>query len=379
MARGRKVFLCYRREDSAGITGRLKDRLEGAGFTAFMDTEDISSGTDWTIALRQAVTGSDVLVAMIGPTWLTSHDLDGRRRLDSPTDHVVDEIATALDYRVRTIPVLIDGTPMPGPNVLPPRLTRLANMQALPLRHNSFGADAERLMNEMDPGRRTAATAPSAAPVAPAGSPPTGDGGSVRTPRTPTATKRASRPKVEFVSRKAKIITIGVAALALVIAITVLVVTLTGPPRFDAQGLGQHIPAPIRDKCQAFTPPEVPLQINLRVALTCQPDGDGAPQKADYLHYDSLASTNAAYNSQLPGRSEESDCTRQQGQRRYAPRTAPDGSKHQGTLACFPGPNSTTLFMWTDESLDVVVMARFPPGQSYERNLKWWTDYLGPV
>jgi len=44
MARGRNVFLCYRREDTAGITGRLKDRLDASGFTAFMDTEDISSG-----------------------------------------------------------------------------------------------------------------------------------------------------------------------------------------------------------------------------------------------------------------------------------------------------------------------------------------------
>jgi hypothetical protein len=103
MARGRNVFLCYRREDTAGITGRLKDRLDASGFVAFMDTEDISSGTDWTVALRQAVTRAVVLVAMIGPTWLTCHDQHGRRRLDSPTDHVVDEIATALDYRVRAI------------------------------------------------------------------------------------------------------------------------------------------------------------------------------------------------------------------------------------------------------------------------------------
>jgi hypothetical protein len=154
MARGRNIFLCYRREDSAGITGRLKDRLEAAGFTAFMDTEDISSGTDWTIALRQAVTGSDVLIALIGPTWLSAYDQKGRRRLESPTDHVVDEIATALDYRIRTIPVLIDGTPMPGPNVLPPQLTQLANLQALPLRHNSFGADVERLMKQIDPNWR---------------------------------------------------------------------------------------------------------------------------------------------------------------------------------------------------------------------------------
>ena len=161
MARNRNVFLCYRREDTAGITGQLKDRLDASGFAAFMDTEDISSGTDWTVALRQAVTSADVLVAVIGPTWLTCHAQDGRRRLDSPTDHVVDEIATALDYRVRAIPVLIDGTPMPAAGVLPPRLTQLSNLQALPLRHNSFAADAERLMSQIDPSWRSGAPAAS--------------------------------------------------------------------------------------------------------------------------------------------------------------------------------------------------------------------------
>jgi hypothetical protein len=374
MARGRNVFLCYRREDTAGITGRLKDRLDASGFTAFMDTEDISSGTDWTVALRQAVTSSDVLVAVIGPTWLTCHDQHGRRRLDSPTDHVVDEIATALDYRVRAIPVLIDATPMPAASVLPPRLTQLSNLQALPLRHNSFAVDAERLMSQIDPSWRAAGAASPGSPQ-----PVPGAMATARAQPPGIESRSSSRPKVEFVSRRAKIITIGALAVALVIVVAFLFASLTGPPRLDQQSLTKHVPAPIRSQCQGFTPPQDPLQTALRVALTCHPEGGGAPQELNYLHYDSLDAANAAYRSQLPDKITDSDCHSTAGEQTYTRPAAADDRIRRGNLACFQTSDYTITLIWTDETLDVVATARFRNGARYGDCWTWWRDYAGPV
>jgi TIR domain len=400
MAGGRKVFLCYRREDSAGITGRLKDRLEGAGFTAFMDTEDISSGTDWRIALRNAVTSSDVLIAIIGPSWLTAHDQDGRRRLDSPTDHVVDEIATALEHRVRAIPVLIDGTHMPASDVLPARLARLSDLQALPLRHNSFGADVERLMGEINPDWRAGSMASGAAAAlggfaAPVGPPgpqqssgpavPQQHGGPVTTApdqvaaRARPIAKPAGRQRTGLLSGRAKLIGIGLAVLVMVIVIAILVARLTGPPRLDQKGLTKHVPAPIRSQCQTYTPPQDPLQTELRVALTCHPEGNGAPQELDYLHYSSLDTAVAAYNSQLPDKLADSDCHRTLGQQTYQRQAASDGRVRRGNLACFQSTDYSTVLMWTDETIDTIAIARFRNGQSYSQSWDWWWNYGGPI
>jgi hypothetical protein len=55
-----------------------------------------------------------VLLAVIGPTWLTVTDERGRRRLDDPDDIVRLEIEAALAREVRVIPILVEGAVMPG-------------------------------------------------------------------------------------------------------------------------------------------------------------------------------------------------------------------------------------------------------------------------
>jgi hypothetical protein len=63
-----KVFISYRREDSAGHTGRLYDSLQ-AHFgqeSLFMDLAAIESGQNFVDAIKAAVGSSDVLLAVIG-------------------------------------------------------------------------------------------------------------------------------------------------------------------------------------------------------------------------------------------------------------------------------------------------------------------------
>ena len=69
----RRVFLSYRREDSAGHAGRLADHLLdrfGAG-AVFMDVESIEAGVDFTQAIERAISDSDAVLVVIGPAGST--------------------------------------------------------------------------------------------------------------------------------------------------------------------------------------------------------------------------------------------------------------------------------------------------------------------
>ena len=143
------VFLSYRRADTPYAAGRLADRL-GERFQLFMDI-DIAPGLHFGRALTDAVSSCDVMLVLIGPSWLEAVDEeDGTRRLDNPRDWVVQEIEAALARDVTVIPVLVDGARMPLPEQLPRQLESLAFRQAISLRHESFNTDITTLMNAIE-------------------------------------------------------------------------------------------------------------------------------------------------------------------------------------------------------------------------------------
>lgn len=99
-----KIFICYRREDSDVAAGRIYDRLKahfGDGHV-FMDVDDIPLGVDFRAHLEQQIRDCNILIAVIGPRWLTLRDGQDRRRLEAPQDYVRTEIELAL---AREIPV----------------------------------------------------------------------------------------------------------------------------------------------------------------------------------------------------------------------------------------------------------------------------------
>jgi phage gpG-like protein len=145
-AGGGGVFISYRREGGGHAAGRLKDRLAdrlGEG-RVFMDVDAIEPGMDYVEAITRAVDMCAVLVAVIGPGWLTAGERG--RRLDDPHDWVRVEIGTALKRGVRVIPVLVGGAVMPARGDLPEDLAGLAHRNALHIRHESFDADAGQLV-----------------------------------------------------------------------------------------------------------------------------------------------------------------------------------------------------------------------------------------
>lgn len=160
------IYICYRRQETAPYARLLREELSrrlGADHV-FMDVDSIEVGLDFTEAIQRAVDACQILLALVGPLWLTVTDAEGRRRLDDPDDIVRLEIEAALARDVRVIPVLVDNTPMPRRQELPESLAPLARRNALELSYNRYAYDVGRLIEVVERTLEgTARTVPSEA------------------------------------------------------------------------------------------------------------------------------------------------------------------------------------------------------------------------
>ena len=149
---GGGIFVSYRRQGTSHIAGRLSDRLANrfGEDQVFIDVDTIEPGVDFAEEINRAVATCKVLLAVIGPNWLTATDEQGRRRLDDPDDIVRLEIEAALARDVLVIPILTEGAVMPGREDLPESLAGLARRNALVIRHESFRSDAGRLVTAIE-------------------------------------------------------------------------------------------------------------------------------------------------------------------------------------------------------------------------------------
>jgi hypothetical protein len=143
-----KVFISYRRADSAGYSGRVMDRLdrELGRDLVFMDVDAIPLGTNFSKVLHEEVAKCGVLLAVIGPNWLDARDEHGNRRLDSPNDFVRIEIAAALQRSIPVIPILLEGARIPKTDQLPEDLKELSLRNGMEIHHASFQDDMNRLI-----------------------------------------------------------------------------------------------------------------------------------------------------------------------------------------------------------------------------------------
>jgi tetratricopeptide (TPR) repeat protein len=161
-----RVFISYRRDDTAGHAGHLYSDLVAhfGAESVFMDTETIEPGADFTERLRREIESGDVLLALIGKRWLG-------RRLRDPSDFVRLEIQSALDRKLRVIPVLVQGARMPSVAQLPETIAELSHRNALEISDSRWRHDVERLVAALQ-GKRLDMDVPelretSAADIAP--------------------------------------------------------------------------------------------------------------------------------------------------------------------------------------------------------------------
>src|SRR5215467_1624305 len=143
-----KVFISYRRADSAGYSGRVMDRLdrELGRDLVFMDVDAIPLGTNFSKVWHEEVAKCGVLLAVIGPNWLDARDEHGNRRLENPNDFVRVEIGAALQRNIPVVPILVDGAKIPDVGQLPKELEELSFRNGIDVRLASFHNDVSRLI-----------------------------------------------------------------------------------------------------------------------------------------------------------------------------------------------------------------------------------------
>ena len=144
-----QIFICYRRDDAAYVTGHINDRLcETFGAESiFTDVDNIALGVDFRAILDEMVGQCQILLAVIGDDWLTAKNQDGEFRLQDPADFVRIEIESALQRNIPVIPLLVGGTKMPSKEELPDSLQDLAFRNGTPIRPApDFHADIDRLI-----------------------------------------------------------------------------------------------------------------------------------------------------------------------------------------------------------------------------------------
>jgi formylglycine-generating enzyme required for sulfatase activity len=152
-----KVFISYRRQDSADVTGRLHDRLD-AQFgreSVFMDIDSIPFSVDFRKRLNDAVQQTDVLLAVIGDHWLDASfekgPKIGKRRLEDPNDYVRIEIESALSLGIPVVPILVGRASMPSESDLPGGLKELAYKNAAEARSGpNFHVNVDRLIRGLE-------------------------------------------------------------------------------------------------------------------------------------------------------------------------------------------------------------------------------------
>lgn len=163
------VFISYRGEDSQSYGALLHSELSrrfGAD-QVFLDSESTPAGEDFVEVLLSRLRTCSVLLAVIGPRWLTVTDDAGRPRIDSPEDWVRRELVEAFAHGMRVIPILTDGVQIPCEADLPNDIAWLHRRQALRMHHRNTSHDLARIVEEltgMDPQLDEAARRPGGVP-----------------------------------------------------------------------------------------------------------------------------------------------------------------------------------------------------------------------
>lgn len=147
-----KIFISYRREDTSGESGRLKDKLEQVfgKENIFYDVETLEAGLNFDQSIAKALNESKVLLAMIGPHWLKVEDSKGVKRLQKPDDWVRKEISEALKRGLRVIPILVNGAEMPDSEELPDDLKELSLKHAQELTSSRWNYDVGELSKVLE-------------------------------------------------------------------------------------------------------------------------------------------------------------------------------------------------------------------------------------
>jgi hypothetical protein len=148
-----RIFISYRRRDSAYVAASLSEKLQQhfGDDSVFYDIDNIPLGVDFREHIGSAVGQCDVLLVIIGEEWITAADKTGARRIDNAGDYVRIEIESALKRDIPVIPVLVDEAQMPPANDLPEPIREIVYRNAAEIRAGSdFRQHIERLIHGLE-------------------------------------------------------------------------------------------------------------------------------------------------------------------------------------------------------------------------------------
>lgn len=143
-----KIFISYRRKDSAAAAGRLYDFLETkvGREKLFTDVDDLPYGKDFREEIRRAIDESRVVLVVIGSYFITEE-----KRLFRENDYVRYEIDYALKTGKRVIPVRVNEARMPIANQLPKGISVFSVLNGPELRNERWKDDCENLWSKIKP------------------------------------------------------------------------------------------------------------------------------------------------------------------------------------------------------------------------------------
>lgn len=148
-----QIFICYRRDDTAAVAGRIFDRLsQKFGKSAiFKDVDSIPLGVNFKHHLDSVVKQCDVVLVLVGEKWLDGTKGIEERRINKPRDFVRIEIESALRRDIPVIPLLIENTEMPSEEDLPAELKEFAYRNGMSIRHDPyFHRDIDHLIESLE-------------------------------------------------------------------------------------------------------------------------------------------------------------------------------------------------------------------------------------
>jgi pterin-4a-carbinolamine dehydratase len=142
-----RIFINYRRETDASLARSITESLKNQfpSDFIFFDTESIEGGKEWPKSIQVALKRSTVVLAVIGPNWLSAAHTNHRRKIDDKTDWVRRELLLALTSSIPIIPLFLEDADVLNKDDLPKDLAPLTMWQAIRVRQDSWSADITRL------------------------------------------------------------------------------------------------------------------------------------------------------------------------------------------------------------------------------------------
>lgn len=152
----RRIFLSYRIKDSVHATASISSLLARhyGEENVFRDRDSLPLGALYPRRIRREVERADVVLAVIGPNWLTIKNKNGVRCLDDERDWVRTELRMAFERDIQVVPVLLDDTPLPDPALLPADIALLSLSMYWQVRHRTFESDVRGLIDTLEGGEQ---------------------------------------------------------------------------------------------------------------------------------------------------------------------------------------------------------------------------------